>query len=232
MAPDAPQGPSGDEGHIPRMAVSGDNYVDMSPIGDGVVRERRRRDPRGSRPPLCDQETPGGRNDRACVAADVVCRVREPTPLGMVTIRGAGERRGSAGIASVTRMTPITLVSTTVRSVSGSTVVGSCRTPPVIPALSTSTSRAPAVSSTSRAASVTLARPGPQARDHAQLLQLIALGRACWSAPESCRTQLREDVAAVPVLDAPTVTTVIAWPPHIRSRGVAALVRTAVRVSA
>ncbi|MFJ4557799.1 LysR family transcriptional regulator [Streptomyces massasporeus] len=73
--------------------------------------------------------------------------------------------------------------------------------------------------------------PGPQARDHAQLLQLIALGRACWIAPESCRTQLREDVTAVPVLDAPTVTTVIAWPPHSRSRGVAGLVRAAVRVS-
>jgi hypothetical protein len=31
----------------------------------------------------------------------------------------------------------------------------------------------------------------------------------------------------VPVLDAPTVTTVIAWPPHSRSRAVADLVRTA-----
>jgi DNA-binding transcriptional LysR family regulator len=72
--------------------------------------------------------------------------------------------------------------------------------------------------------------PGPQARDHAQLLQLIALGRACWIAPESCRAQLRDDVAAVPVLDAPTVTTVIAWPPHSRSRAVAGLVRAATRL--
>ena len=72
--------------------------------------------------------------------------------------------------------------------------------------------------------------PGPQARDHAQLLQLIALGRACWIAPESCRTQLRDDLVAVPVLDAPTVTTVIAWPPHSRSRAVAGLVRTATRL--
>ncbi|MFI1280873.1 LysR family transcriptional regulator [Streptomyces sp. NPDC020858] len=69
--------------------------------------------------------------------------------------------------------------------------------------------------------------PGPQARDHAQLLQLIALGRACWIAPESCRAQLRDDLAAVPVLNAPTVTTVIAWPPHSRSRAVAGLVRAA-----
>ncbi|MEU9455270.1 LysR family transcriptional regulator [Streptomyces sp. NPDC048277] len=69
--------------------------------------------------------------------------------------------------------------------------------------------------------------PGPQARDHAQLYQLIALGRACWIAPESSRAQLRDDLAAVPVLDAPPVTTVIAWPPHSRSRAVAALVRAA-----
>ncbi|ARP70780.1 LysR family transcriptional regulator [Streptomyces pluripotens] len=72
--------------------------------------------------------------------------------------------------------------------------------------------------------------PGPQARDHGQLTQLIALGRACWIAPESCRAQLRGDLAAVPVLDAPTVTTVVAWPPHSRSRAVAGLVRTATRL--
>ncbi|UXY27389.1 LysR family transcriptional regulator [Streptomyces sp. HUAS TT20] len=72
--------------------------------------------------------------------------------------------------------------------------------------------------------------PGPQARDHAQLHQLIALGRACWIAPDSCRAQLRDDLAAVPVLDAPTVTTVIAWPPHSRSRAVAGLVRAATRL--
>ncbi|MGW7240480.1 LysR family transcriptional regulator [Streptomyces sp. NPDC054804] len=69
--------------------------------------------------------------------------------------------------------------------------------------------------------------PGPQARDHAQLLQLIALGRACWIAPESCRTQLSDGLTAVPVQDAPSVTTVIAWPPHSRSRAVAGLVRAA-----
>ncbi|MFG2356474.1 LysR family transcriptional regulator [Streptomyces sp. NPDC048521] len=72
--------------------------------------------------------------------------------------------------------------------------------------------------------------PGPQVRDHAQLLQMVALSRACWIAPESCRAQLRDDVAAVPVLDAPTVTTVIAWPPHSRSRAVAGLVRAATRL--
>jgi len=41
---------------------------------------------------------------------------------------------------------------------------------------------------------------------------------------------LRGDLAAVPVLDAPAVTTVIAWPPHSRSRAVAGLVRAATRL--
>ncbi|MDT4941459.1 MAG: hypothetical protein QOJ34_1548 [Pseudonocardiales bacterium] len=68
---------------------------------------------------------------------------------------------------------------------------------------------------------------GPQVRDHTQLFQLIALGRASAILPESCRAQLRGDLAAVPVLDAPTVTTVIAWPPHSRSRAVAGLVQAA-----
>ncbi|MBW8803881.1 MAG: LysR family transcriptional regulator [Catenulisporales bacterium] len=69
--------------------------------------------------------------------------------------------------------------------------------------------------------------PGPQVRDHTQLTQLIALGRACAVVPESSRTGLREDLIAVPVLDAPHVTTVIAWPPHSRSMVVAGLVRAA-----
>jgi DNA-binding transcriptional LysR family regulator len=72
--------------------------------------------------------------------------------------------------------------------------------------------------------------PGPRIRDSAQLYQLIALGRASAVLPESCRTDLRGDLATVPVLDAPTVTTVIAWPPHSRSRAVAGLVRAATRI--
>ncbi|MGY2028139.1 LysR family transcriptional regulator [Nocardia gipuzkoensis] len=71
---------------------------------------------------------------------------------------------------------------------------------------------------------------GPQVRDHTQLLQLIALGRASAILPESVRAHLRRDHAAVPVLDAPAVTTVIAWPPHSRSKAVADLVRTATRL--
>ena len=72
--------------------------------------------------------------------------------------------------------------------------------------------------------------PGPQVRDHTQLFQLIALGRACALVPESLRAQLRDTHATVPVPDAPAVTTVIAWPPHSRSKAVADLVRTATRL--
>jgi DNA-binding transcriptional LysR family regulator len=71
--------------------------------------------------------------------------------------------------------------------------------------------------------------PGPEVQSHSQLLQLIALHRTMMVAPESCRSQLREDVVAVPVVDAPSITTVIAWPPHSRNRAVADLVRTATR---
>jgi len=72
--------------------------------------------------------------------------------------------------------------------------------------------------------------PGPQVRDHAQLLQLIGLGRAAAVLPESCRALLGHDLATVPVPDAPPVTTVIAWPPHSRSRALAGLVRAATRL--
>jgi LysR family transcriptional regulator, benzoate and cis,cis-muconate-responsive activator of ben and cat genes len=72
--------------------------------------------------------------------------------------------------------------------------------------------------------------PGPQVRENAQLYQLIALGRASAVLPESCQAHLRRDLVAVPVLDAPMVTTVIAWPPHSRSQAVAGLVRAATRI--
>ncbi|MEU7794716.1 LysR family transcriptional regulator [Micromonospora sp. BL1] len=72
--------------------------------------------------------------------------------------------------------------------------------------------------------------PGPEVREHAQLFQLIALGRTVVVLPESVRTLLLADLTAVPVPDAPAVTTVIAWPPHSRSRSLAALIRTATRL--
>ncbi|MEU8657341.1 LysR family transcriptional regulator [Actinoplanes philippinensis] len=72
--------------------------------------------------------------------------------------------------------------------------------------------------------------PGPEVQSHTQLLQLVSLGRTMMVAPDSCRSQLRDDVVAVPVVDAAPVTTVIAWPPHSRSRAVAELVRTALQL--
>ncbi|MGC4808490.1 LysR family transcriptional regulator [Micromonospora sp. DT233] len=72
--------------------------------------------------------------------------------------------------------------------------------------------------------------PGPEVQSHSQLLQLIALGRTMMIAPDSCRSQLGEGVVAVPVVDAPRITTVMAWPPRSRSRAVADLVRTATRL--
>jgi DNA-binding transcriptional LysR family regulator len=73
--------------------------------------------------------------------------------------------------------------------------------------------------------------PGTEARSLTQLLQMIALGRATAVLPESVAADLRGDLAAVPVTDAPVVTTVIAWPPLSRSREVADLVRVATRIS-
>ena len=72
--------------------------------------------------------------------------------------------------------------------------------------------------------------PGPTIKSHTQLLQLISLGRTLMIAPESCRSQLRDDVVAIPIIDAPLVTTVIAWPPHSHSRALAGLVNTALRL--
>lgn len=87
----------------------------------------------------------------------VVCRVSEPTLLDMFTIRGDVEPRSRGSIALVTRMTPITLVSMTARTVAGSTVVGVCGEPPVIAALLTRTSSLPTRSAISSAAAATLA---------------------------------------------------------------------------
>ncbi|MEP9364345.1 LysR family transcriptional regulator [Nocardioides sp. CN2-186] len=72
--------------------------------------------------------------------------------------------------------------------------------------------------------------PGPELRDLTQILQLIRLGRTAIVLPESARANLRDGLAVVPLTDAPQVTTVIAWPPHSTSPGVAGLVRTAGRL--
>ncbi len=69
--------------------------------------------------------------------------------------------------------------------------------------------------------------PGPAVRDSAQLLQLVALGRTYLVAPESVRAQLGGGVVAVPLVDAPKVSTLIAWPAQSRSTDLAAFVSTA-----
>jgi LysR family transcriptional regulator, benzoate and cis,cis-muconate-responsive activator of ben and cat genes len=71
---------------------------------------------------------------------------------------------------------------------------------------------------------------GPEVRELTQLFQLIALGLTITVIPESIVTDLRRDLTAVPVLDAPPVTTVIAWQPESRDRAVADLIRVATRL--
>jgi len=71
---------------------------------------------------------------------------------------------------------------------------------------------------------------GPEVHDLTQLFQLIALGRTTAIMPESIISNLRPGLTAVPVLDAPPVTTVIAWPPRSRDRAVADLIRVATRL--
>jgi LysR family transcriptional regulator, benzoate and cis,cis-muconate-responsive activator of ben and cat genes len=72
--------------------------------------------------------------------------------------------------------------------------------------------------------------PGAEVRNLTQLFQLIALGRTMVITAESASVDLRRDLVAVPVLDAPVVTTVIAWPQLSRSRAVADLIRVAARL--
>jgi DNA-binding transcriptional LysR family regulator len=72
--------------------------------------------------------------------------------------------------------------------------------------------------------------PGPELHDLTQVLQLVGLGRAAIVLPASAGAGLRDGLVAVPLTDAPRVTTVIAWPPHSTSTGVAGLVRAATRL--
>ncbi|MFF4339423.1 LysR family transcriptional regulator [Kitasatospora sp. NPDC001540] len=73
---------------------------------------------------------------------------------------------------------------------------------------------------------------GPEVRDLAQLMHLVALGRAVALAPASVRTQLRHDLCCVPVPDADPTTLVLAWPSRSRSPALASFVRTAAAVAA
>jgi DNA-binding transcriptional LysR family regulator len=69
--------------------------------------------------------------------------------------------------------------------------------------------------------------PGPEVRTQSEIAQLVALGRALLVIPVSSRAWQWPEHVAVPVTNAPYVTSVIAWPPSTLSPAVAALVRTA-----
>lgn len=76
------------------------------------------------------------------------------------------------------------------------------------------------------------AATGPEIRDNAQLMQLIALGRTVAVLPGSVRTHLRDDLTCVPVPDAAPTTVVLAWPERSHSRPLAAFVRSATATAA
>ncbi|MEO3854309.1 LysR family transcriptional regulator [Acrocarpospora sp. B8E8] len=73
---------------------------------------------------------------------------------------------------------------------------------------------------------------GPEVRDAGQLMQLIVMGRTIAVLPESACAYLGGDVVYVPVLDAPPITMMIAWPEQSRSPALAAFVRAATDVAA
>lgn len=72
----------------------------------------------------------------------------------------------------------------------------------------------------------------PDATELGHLMQNVALGRAVAVVPESKRATMRADLVAVPVLDAPPTTLLLAWPEGRRSPALAAFVRVAVAVAA
>ncbi|WP_431036178.1 LysR family transcriptional regulator [Streptomyces sp. P6-2-1] len=69
--------------------------------------------------------------------------------------------------------------------------------------------------------------PGPEVRTQSQLAQLVSLGKTLLVIPASSRAWQWPDHTAIPVPDAPPVTTVLAWPAPSHSRPLAALIRTA-----
>jgi DNA-binding transcriptional LysR family regulator len=69
--------------------------------------------------------------------------------------------------------------------------------------------------------------PGPEVRTQSKLAQLVALGKTLLVIPASSRAWQWPEHVAVPVVDAPEVTTVLAWPSSSRSLAVASLVRAA-----
>ncbi|MGM7645870.1 LysR family transcriptional regulator [Nocardia sp. JW2] len=72
--------------------------------------------------------------------------------------------------------------------------------------------------------------PGPEVRTQSQLAQLVALGKTLLVIPASSRAWQWPDHVAVPVVDAPQITTVLAWPADNRAPAIAALARAAAEV--
>lgn len=72
--------------------------------------------------------------------------------------------------------------------------------------------------------------PGPEVRTQSQLAQLVALGKTLLVIPTSSRAWQWPDHVAVPVVDAPDITTVIAWPPHGHSPPLGSIIRAAARI--
>lgn len=69
--------------------------------------------------------------------------------------------------------------------------------------------------------------PGPEVHTQSQLAHQVALGQALLVIPTSSRAWQWPEHVAVPVVDAPEITTVIAWPAGRRSQKIRSLIRTA-----
>lgn len=69
--------------------------------------------------------------------------------------------------------------------------------------------------------------PGPEVHTQSQLAQRVALGLTLLVIPASSRAWQWPQHAAIPVTDAPPITTVLAWPSHLRSPALDALRATA-----
>lgn len=74
--------------------------------------------------------------------------------------------------------------------------------------------------------------PGPEVRTQSETAQLVALGRALLVIPESSRAWQWPDHVAVPVRDAPLVTTLLAWPASSRPQRIEGLIRAAADLAA
>lgn len=73
--------------------------------------------------------------------------------------------------------------------------------------------------------------PGPEVHTQSQLAQMVALGLTLLVIPASSRAWQWPQHTAIPVIDAVEVTTVLAWPAHLRSRDVDALCEAATSLS-